>query len=547
MVKRSFLFLIGIFTYTLSAGADYQWSVPAPIMTRGGIAPTAYLWIPPQCEYVRGAVLAQDKVIPHAIFNSQLFRQAMADIDFALVWTDGKWDPLHSFKLETSKCITTLLDTLASVSGYDELSTAPIVPIGYSWHASYPWNFAAANPERTLAILSIHGDAPLTNLTGCGRPNPDWGERNIDGIPGLQVMGEYEFTEERLRPALLFQKKYPNAIITVLPEKGMSHHSFTDEMISFLGLYLRKVSVARLPENVNRQYPLRKINKEDGWLIDRWRAWQKSEVHPAPYSDYLGNKEEAFWCLDKEMALAALHMYSNRTIPQLIGFQQDGTIIQQDSHTMQQTTLSYEPLEDGESFTVTPIFLKRVPSGDPEWWSNRLPGDTISHSLRGGPITFSSFGLEVEECSPRVWHLSFNRAFPAVSTPQTATLWLLAKHIGDDLYKACVAPCGIIDFPLFNEKGEKQAISFPHIADITCDIASVELNARSDKGLPVRYYVQSGPAEIMGNHLKIIPIPPRAKFPLIVTVVAWQYGRAKEPYVQSAIPVTRTFKIFPSK
>ena len=34
--------------------------------------------------------------------------------------------------------------------------------------ATFPWNFAAWNPERTLAIISYHGDAPRTNLTGYG-------------------------------------------------------------------------------------------------------------------------------------------------------------------------------------------------------------------------------------------------------------------------------------------------------------------------------------------------------------------------------------------
>ena len=61
----------------------------------------------------------------------------------------------------------------------------------------------------------------------------------------------------------------------------------------------------------------------------------------------------------------------------------------------------------------------------------------------------------------------------------------------------------------------------------------------SDCGLPVYYYVKEGPAEIEGNKLVFTRIPPRSKFPLKVTVVAWQYGLAGE--VQTAEPVERSF------
>jgi hypothetical protein len=62
--------------------------------------------------------------------------------------------------------------------------------------ASFPWNFAAWNPGRTLAVLSVHGAAPLTKYTGCGQPNPDWGNRPLDGVPSLMVMAEFEWGDK---------------------------------------------------------------------------------------------------------------------------------------------------------------------------------------------------------------------------------------------------------------------------------------------------------------------------------------------------------------
>jgi hypothetical protein len=60
----------------------------------------------------------------------------------------------------------------------------------------------------------------------------------------------------------------------------------------------------------------------------------------------------------------------------------------------------------------------------------------------------------------------------------------------------------------------------------------------------VHYYVREGPAEVEGDQLIFTAIPPRAKWPVKVTVVAWQYGRTAEPRVKSAVPVERSFFIY---
>ena len=59
--------------------------------------------------------------------------------------------------------------------------------------------------------------------------------------------------------------------------------------------------------------------------------------------------------------------------------------------------------------------------------------------------------------------------------------------------------------------------------------------------MPVSYYVREGPAEIDEDILRFTPIPPRAKYPVKITVVAWQYGRSGEPKLQTAASVERTF------
>jgi hypothetical protein len=94
-----------------------------------------------------------------------------------------------------------------------------------------------------------------------------------------------------------------------------------------------------------------------------------------------------------------------------------------------------------------------------------------------------------------------------------------------------------------NKDGADQVITFPAIGDQPAGLASVKLSGTSNAGLPVQYYVREGPAEIDGDTLKFTPIPPRTKFPVKVTVVAWQWGRSIEPRVKTASQVEQAFTI----
>jgi hypothetical protein len=102
----------------------------------------------------------------------------------------------------------------------------------------------------------------------------------------------------------------------------------------------------------------------------------------------------------------------------------------------------------------------------------------------------------------------------------------------------------VLHFPLRNTVGADQTITFPPIPDVRASTASIPLHATSSAHAPVHFYVREGPAEIVGdNTLKFTPIPPRAKFPVAVTVVAWQWGRSIDPKLKTAEPVERTFQI----
>ena len=96
-----------------------------------------------------------------------------------------------------------------------------------------------------------------------------------------------------------------------------------------------------------------------------------------------------------------------------------------------------------------------------------------------------------------------------------------------------------------NRDGKPQEITgFDPPASVRPGTRTLDLSAKSSAGLPVFYYVREGPAVIENDRtLRLTDVPPRAKFPVKVTVVAWQWGRMADPKVQSAAPVERTILI----
>jgi len=304
-VNRIFCVLALLLLSTTSFAAEWQWSVP---YTSGSVSPPrAFLWIPSDCRHVRAVMVAQRNMIEQGILEHPIMRKTLSELGIAEVWLVPPMDGVFRFDQGAGDRLTRILKNLAEVSGYEELNTAPLIPMGHSACASFPWNCAAWNPTRTLAILSVHGDAPLTSMTGSGHPNPNWGSRNIDGIPGLMVMGEYEWLEGRLTPALGYEAGHPAAPIAFLCDAGHGHFDYSDQLISFLAMFIRKAAAARLPADGTNH--LIAVDPRNGWRIDRWRPNLPPTAPAAPYANYQGNPNEAFWCFDQEMADATERYY----------------------------------------------------------------------------------------------------------------------------------------------------------------------------------------------------------------------------------------------
>jgi hypothetical protein len=407
--------------------------------------------------------------------------------------------------------------------------------MGHSACATVPWNFAAAHPERTLAVLSVKGDAPQTMLTGNGKPRMDWGARNIDGIPGLFVMGEYEWMDGRVLPGLEFRKRFPKSCIAMLAEPGEGHFNAGDPLVRFLAMFVRKSVSARLGADGT----LRPVDPSKGWLVQRWRLRDGRSVPAAPVASYAGDPADAFWAFDEEMARAAQEHHAGRIgkKPQLLAFVQNGAVVRQvDRH--EQVGLKFQPEVDGVSFTLQTSFLPEVTSdcGNLARWTGLPAGSPLGHA--SAPTRVARITGPFVETGGNRFQLSLNRCW-STEDPRNNQLWFAATNPGDGAFAAAVQQALMTLSP--NSGGEAQTIRFPRPADRQVGKAeAVPLAATSDSGLKVRYYVREGPAEVEGDTLRLSPIPPRSRFPVTVTVVAWQWGDKR---FNTAEPVERSFLI----
>ena len=535
-MRRCFLviLLVLFMQITKAIAAPWQWSVEIKEMVSGetNAHPTAFLWVPEDCKQVRAVIMGQHNMTEETIFEHPKFRQTMCKLGIAAVWItpgiDQKWDVAEG----TQQVFEAMMKNLAEVSGYSELEFAPVVPVGHSAMATYPWNFAAWNPERTLAVLSIHGDSPRTHLTGYGRANLNWGKRTIEGIPSLMVMGEYEWWEDRLITSFDYRREFPNAPLSLLADAGHGHFDISEELIDYLSLFLKKAVQYRLPKRTTLNTPIQliPIEAKNGWLADRWQKNAKPMAETASYDEYKGNKDSAFWYFDKEMAETTERYYTDERgkKEQYIGFEQKGKLITFDPKSHVRMSPSFLPEKDGITFHLKAVYTDTLRS-------------VYSDDHGKYPIRMSRICGPVKMVNDTTFMVNFYR-MGLDNLKRTGGICLMASVVRDGEYKSSVQQVEI-RIPYRNREGRSQQITFPALQNVKASIKEIALKGISDSGLPVCYYIKEGPAEIEGDKLVFTKIPPRAKFPVKVTVVAWQYGRSVAPKVHTAEAVERSFYI----
>lgn len=526
----------------IAGAVEWQWSIPmAPPPVSTNERPRAFLWIPPECKSIRGVVFGHHNMEEIGVFEHPKFRVTMAELGFAIVWVAPTFDRNFRFDQGAGEKFDRMLTELAEVSGYSELTNAPIVPCGHSAAASLPWYMAAWKPERIIAGISFSGQWPYVPDPGNA---PDFPDHVMDSVPGFVTHGEYEWADDRMSQGMPIRHAHPKIPLSALGCPADGHFIALDDKIEMLALYLKKAAQYRLPMNYSGGAV--KLNSIDvtktGWLAERYRTGRNPSAPAAPVGEFKGTATNAFWYFDGELARAVeTFQQKHRGKPALLGYVQDGQVVPQNKNTHQQVTLKWQPAEDGVIFKLTATFLDHVPEGRPERWTNLKAGEPIAPPQPRVPIEIKRICGPIEKLSDDTWRLAFDRA-SFLNDRRGNEAWLAAVWPGDGEFKRAVQQ-SVVRIPGRYTEGQPQRIDFPKLENQQRGAKSLKLLATSDSGLPVRFFVREGPATIKDDTLTFTRIPLRARFPVRVTVGAYQFGRLAEPKIQSAEPVFREFLI----
>ncbi|MGF7039086.1 hypothetical protein [Mucilaginibacter lappiensis] len=496
---------------------------------------SAYLWIPPDCKQVKGVIISLANLLERNWLEDPLIRRTATAIGLGIIWIGPAQRNDHSFTADMKPgmeiIFQQMMNDLARESGYPELKNAPVIPMGHSANGHFAWTFANALPERTIACIPVKTiplpdslkfkDIPLCYVVG---ETTEWPQYRVPD-PATKP-GDRDFYWPVVRQtALALRRQDADNLIGVVTDPGGGHFDWSEHLAKFIALYIRKACQYRLPNQ--GQAVLKSVDKSSGWLTGTG-GMEKDEFNPAPYSSFMGRSANGYWFFDRETAMTAMKFEGDRVKRkrQMLTFIQGGRLLP--VAKLGYAALKFEPEEDGISFQLKGGFLPEMP---PELIG---AGQKLGHA--SGPINFRVIAGPAIQTGPSSFRLQFDR------TGMGGELWIQEENAGDTEYRHAVQP-GKMTIRSRLIVGKLQKITFPQLQNVKNDVKELALRATSDSGLPVDYYIISGPAYIENGVIKFTPIPVKSKYPVKVNIVAYQWGRMTEPLYQSAEPIEQTFYI----
>jgi hypothetical protein len=497
---------------------------------------TIYLWIPPECASVRGLIAAFANLTERQWLEDPAVREVAKRQCLGIVWIGpGDESVLNAdMKPGVGEALQATFRALARVSGFPELEFAPVIPTGHSAHGQFAWRFAQWAPERTIAVIPI-------------KTVPFPRDLDLPGIPMLYLVGETtewpQYRDGRIGDrdffwphvrdsALRLRQAGSENLIGVVTDPGGGHFDWSPADGRLLALFIEKACLARLPQQTPEHGPvhLRPITANQGWLTDS-SGVQPDRWPPGPYAHYHGNASQAYWFFDREMADAAVRFNGDRVARkhQMLTFEQDGVLLP--VATQGFAPLKFEPEADGITFKLKPAFLTSIP---PQLVAAGTP---LRHAE--GPIHLKVITGPAEQLAPDTFRVAMGRG------DEAGDIWIEEENDGNREFRKAVQP-GKLSIPARLAEGTPQQIHFDPIPDLRPTAAPVLLHASSTSGLPVRFFVNYGPARVKGDRLVLNEIPKYARCPIEVEVIAYQWGRLagkSGPAIQTAEPISRKFRI----
>jgi hypothetical protein len=484
---------------------------------------TLYLWIPEKCQKVRGLVIMATNVPEHRLAGHAAIRRACAENNLGLVWgVPTFWNFAKHTKGHDDLQIAffqRMLDQLAEKSGYSEIATAPWLPIGESGHLLMVCGMVNQKPERCIAAICVKNPHQTENKTvpmlwtlGTGQ---EWGQTAKD-------------PRENWKPTTFNYQGWVNDRmnadwpLSIVVEPGSGHFYCTEAMTEYFALYINSACRARLSEDDSAA--LKPVLLERGVLADLPLPGREN-APVTPYANTTSADRARPWFFDEATALGAQAFaavdWNAATAMPMVTAVENCTVSPFSFNSVTEITVTTDSV-----FALAFGFLQSIPE---------------SFVGAGAPLAKPPMAPAVEWlCGPFAplgrgrFRIALDRTWKTGAASYLAVLHPAGGGVRFGVQPAAVKLAS-------NYEGLVQTITFDPIPDVKTGVESIDLTAKSDAGLPVDFFVVSGPAVVKGGRLVFTPIPPRTRFPVDVTVAAWQWGRHQEPRVKTAEIVRQTF------
>lgn len=533
-----------VFQYTYSE--PYTWPTAPDKTGNATITPVAYLWIPETCTKLKGLIILENNVPEHMLVGHPALRKIAAQNSLGIVFftsqslynfnTGYSMDAADSngMRLALTNSLQHILTGLATVSGYPEVGTVPWLPMGES--------------GALLMVVGLIDGAPGRCIAGACMQNPQGlnttaSRSGSTAVPMLEWKGTaYEWgqtgsgnnittawnTDGQYASTVAQRSSWPTWPLTMLMEAGTGHFFMSEQMVAYTSQYIGKICALRLPSGTydpvtNR---LNTIDVTTGYLADP----------PVPSTSdtniYSYNSSPAItksWFPDQTSAQAAqagsaaTDWSAATQLPNIASTGSNCTISKYTFNGISDLTAT-------NNFGVTPMLEPVIPSQ-----FTNSPGTTLAQSPAGAYTRWICGPLIAN--GDNTFHLCNDRSYGSAAYFMT----IADKTNSPSSIRLSVQP---VHLNLGTISGHTaQTITFNSIADVSAGTSSIALNAASSSGLPVSFSVISGPAVLTSNTLVFTKIPPGSKFPVKVTVRAWQWGNTN---YNTATPVNQTFNLVKS-
>lgn len=500
---------------------------------------TLYLWIPESCKQLRGLLIMGANVPEQMLVGHKSIRKVCADNNLGIIWStpsfmnfkkstnsDGKALNMALEYKTTVDFLQQLLNGLADKSGYPEVATVPWLPMGESAHLLMVDALMEQSPERCMAGIFIKNNhlppknREIPTLVAFGTAQ-EWGQDKID------IRTRWNDVEGAYKNIVSVRKKNPNWPLSYIIDGSSGHFDCSEKLVKYFANYIDLVAKFRLSDDGGST--LKPVQISNGFLAHM----PISDSYDKPVVTYVNAKSdetEMPWFFDKESAIEAQSFarINWKADTQLPAFMDGNGTVAPFSFNGISKLIPTDMGSDGITFSFKPVILEEIPSNFAIGAGEKLAKTKNEPTLEWLCGQFKPIGNNQ-------FRVSLDRMYPSM------TSYLGVRLQGDEKIRTIFQPGGLT-IPK-NNTGQVQKITFEKIKDVTVGTKSVQLIASSDSGLEVNYYVVSGPAIVENDKLIFTKIPPKSKFPITVTVAAWQWGRSVEPKIKMAEIIKQNFSI----